>query len=115
MIAGRLTMRALLQRNMATATDSWGQPGAPDFQPVGDPLPCFIYSNSSQDLEDGQKIAEVELLRAMFALGADVHALDEIASVTDRGGTEIIPGRLKVMGPVQRKHTHVECALRRIG
>jgi hypothetical protein len=115
MISGRLTMRALLERNQAVAGDSWGQPGAPEFVPVGDPLPCFVYSASTQEIADGQKIAELEDLRVMFALGADVRADDEIASVTDRGGAEIIPGRLKVIGPVQRKHTHLEAALRRIG
>lgn len=115
MIAGRLTMLAVLERNIAVATDSWGQPVAPDFQPAGNPLPCFVYSNSSRELIDGQKIAPIEDLRAMFALSADVRVDDEIASVTDRQGAEIIPGRLKVMGPVQRKHTHLECDLQRIG
>jgi len=115
MIAGRLTMRALVERNQAVATDTWGQPVAPDFQPIGDPLPCFVWSNTSRELVDGQKTAMLEDMRALFALGADVREDDEIASVTDRAGTEIIPGRLKVEGPVQRKHTHLELALRRIG
>lgn len=115
MIAGRLTMRALLERDQATTKDTWGQPTEADFQAVGNPLPCFLWSNSAKEIEDGQKIAEIEQLRAMFALGADVQAADEISSVTDRQGAEIIPGRLKVMGPVQRKHTHLEADLRRIG
>lgn len=115
MISGRLTMRALVERNVTVATDTWSQPGTPEFQSIGAPLRCFVYSNSAQELIDGQKIAEVEQLRAMFALGADVRPDDEISSVTDRQGVEIIPGRLQVLGPVQRKHTHLECALRRIG
>jgi hypothetical protein len=93
-----------------------GPAGRADFQSTGDPLPCFVWSNSSRaSWSTAQKIAMIEQLRAMFALGADVLADDEIASVTDRAGTEIIPGRLQVMGPVQRKHTHLEAALRRIG
>jgi hypothetical protein len=115
MIAGRLTMRALLERNVAVASDSWGQPVAADFQSTGDPLPCFVYSDSSSEIQDGEKIAMLEQLRAMFALGADIQADDEIASITDRQGDEIIPGRLQVIGPVQRKHTHLELGLRRIG
>lgn len=114
MIAGRLTMRAVLERNQATATDAWGQPVAAAFAPVGDPLPCFVWSNNSRELVDGQKIAMLEDMRAMFALAADVRVDDEISSVTDRRGIRIIPGRLQVMGPVERKHTHQEAALRRI-
>lgn len=115
MIAGRLTMRALVERNAAVTTDNWGQPVAPAFAPIGGPLPCFVWSNSSRELVDGQKSAMLEDMRAMFKLGADVREDDEIASVTDRKGAVIIPGRLKVEGPVQRKHTHLEAALRRIG
>jgi hypothetical protein len=115
MIAGRLTMRAAVERNQAVGTDSWGNPVAPDFQSIGDPLPCFVWSRSSRELVDGSKTAMIEDMRAMFALDADIAEADEIASVTDRAGTEIIPGRLKVEGPPQRKHNHVEVALQRIG
>lgn len=57
----------------------------------------------------------VEDMRALFALDADVRENDEIASVADRRGVEIIAGRLKVEGPAQRKHTHLEAALKRVG
>lgn len=114
MIGQRLTMRAAVARNQATAKDGWGQPVAPDFQPLAT-LPCFVWSNKSAELIDGHKIAMLEDLRAMFALSADINADDQIASVTDRKGAEIIPGPLLVIGPVERKHTHLECALRRIG
>lgn len=114
MISGRLTMRANVERNQASAKDSWGSPVAPVYASIGAALPCFVYSNKASTVSDGDKTALFEELRAMFALGADLVANDEIASVTDRRGIEIIPGRLRVMGPVQRKHTHVEAALRRI-
>lgn len=115
MIAGRLTMRAQVERNQAATTDTWGQPDAPDFQPVGDPLPCFVWSNASRELVDGQKSALIEDLRGMFALGADIAAGDELVSVTDRDGTVQHYGRLKVEGPVQFKHNHLEAALQRVG
>lgn len=114
MIAGRLTMRAQVERDQTTATDGWGHRGAPDFQPVGDPLPCFVWSNSSREVVDGNKSAAIEDLRGLFALGADLEAGDELASVTDRRGAVQHYGRLKVEGPVQFKHTHLEAALRRI-
>lgn len=115
MIAGRLTMRAAIERNSATGTDDWGNPVAPVMASIGDPLACFVWSKNSRELVDGNKTAMIEDMRAMFALTADVREGDEIASVTDRSGNQIIPGRLKIEGPVQRKHTHQEAALQRIG
>ena len=114
MIAGRLTMRALVERDQASGTDAWGNPVAPDFQPLAT-LPCFVWSNQSRELVDGDKTAMIEDMRALFALDADITENDEISSVTNRQDVEIIPGRLKVEGPVQRKHTHQEAALKRIG
>ena len=115
MIGQRLTMRAAIERNANLAADDWGQPGVPAFASTGDPVACFVWSKTSRELVDGGKTALIEDMRAMFALDADVQAGDEIASVTDRRGTVIVPGRLKVEGPVQRKHTHLEAALQRIG
>jgi hypothetical protein len=115
MISGRLTMRAEVERNTASGTDAWGNPVAPDFTALHAALPCFAWSNSSRELVDGAKTAMIEDLRAMFALDADIAEGDEIVAISDRAGNVIIAGRLKVEGPVQRKHTHLEAALRRIG
>lgn len=115
MIAGRLTMRARVERNIASGEDAWGGPAAPSFTVLHNALPCFVYSSSSRELVDGAKTAMIEDLRAMFALGADLAEGDEITAVSDRAGSVIIPGRLKVEGPVQFKHNHREAALQRIG
>lgn len=114
-IAGRLTMRAQVERNSATGTDSWNNSVAPVFAPVGNPLPCFIWSRSSREVVDGDKTAMIEDVRGLFALGADLAEDDELTSITDRAGNVLIAGRLKVEGPVQHKHNHLEAALRRIG
>ncbi|WP_034157922.1 hypothetical protein [Sphingomonas sp. ERG5] len=115
MIAGRLTMRAQVERDQAVAKDAWGQAVAPDFQPHGDPLACFAWSPSARELIDGSKSAQIEDVRAMFALGADIAEADELSAITSRAGVVLFPGRLKVEGPVQFKHTHLEAALRSIG
>ena len=115
MIAGRLTMRARVERDTATGTDSWGGKAASNFTVLHNALPCFVYSQSGRELVDGTKTARIEDLRIMIALGADLAAGDEITAVSDRAGTVIIPGRLKVEGPVQFKHNHREAALQRIG
>ena len=114
MIAGRLTMRAAIERNQATGSDAWNAPAAPDFVSTGEPVLCFIWSTNAVELVDGSKNAETESYRALFALDADVLPRDVVASVRDRRSVEVLPGRLEVMGPVQRKHTHLECNLRRI-
>jgi hypothetical protein len=116
MIAGRLTMRAQLLRNNAAGTDSWGNPVAENLVPLGgDPVPCFVWSNTAREIKDGDKLARVEDLRAMFGLNADIRAEDEISAITDRKGAVLISGRLRIEGPPQRKHTHLEAALKRIG
>jgi hypothetical protein len=114
-IAGRLIHRARVERNTATGKDAWGGPNAPAFTVLHNALECFVYSQSSREVIDGTKTANVEDLRIMVALGADFQAGDEITAVSDRLGTVIIPGRLQVEGPVQFKHNHHEAALQRIG
>ena len=114
MIAGRLTMRAAVERDTGTGTDAWGNRNAGSFASTGDPVACFIWSTKADGLADGGKVAEIEQLRGLFALGADLRPGDEIAAVTDRQGAVVLPGRLRVKGPVQRKHTHQEAALERI-
>lgn len=115
MLSGRLTMCAAIERDTATAKDAWGNPVEPVFASIGAPVPCFVWSKSARQVMDGGKTVEMENLRALFALDADVQPGDEIAQVTDRQGTVLLPGRLRVEAPVQRKHTHLEADLRRIG
>lgn len=113
MIGGRLTMRAVVERNTAVGKDTWGQPVAPGWTVIGT-VRCFVWSNQSRELVDGDKTAMIEDMRALFSLGADITEDDQISAVTDAQGNVIIPGRLRVEGPVQRKHTHREAALKRI-
>ena len=115
MIAQRLTHRAAIERGQATGEDAWGGKPAPNFVPLHAALPCFVYSKTGRELVDGAKTAMIEDLRAMFAAGAGVTEGDVITAVSDRQGNVIIPGRLKIEGPPQFKHTHIECALQRIG
>ena len=115
MIAGRLTHRARVERNVAVGEDAWGGEPAPDYELLHDALPCFAWSSSSRELVDGSKTANIEDLRAMFALGADIREGDEIVAISDRAGNAIVAGRLTVEGPVQHKHNHLEAALQRIG
>lgn len=114
MIGGRLTMRAHVERDQAVAKDGWGQPDAPDYAPVG-VLRCFAWSPSARELADGDKSGQIEDVRAMFALGADIAENDELSAITKADGvTVLFAGRLRVEGPVQHKHNHLEAALRSV-
>lgn len=113
MIGGRLTMRAVVRRNTATGKDTWGQPVAPVWSTQGT-IRCFAWSNQSRELVDGDKTAMVEDIRMMVALGTDITENDELTAVTDTKGNVLIPGRLRVEGPVQHKHNHLELALKRV-
>lgn len=115
MIGRRLTMRALVERNQATDKDAWSQPVAEDFVSIGAPLPCFAWSPSAREIVDGDKSGQVEDVRALFALGADIAERDELSAITSAKGVVLFPGRLRVEGPVQFKHNHLEAALRRVG
>ena len=114
MIGPRLTMRAAIERNVATGKDSWGQPNAADFQAHAT-LPCFAYTPTTREVMDGEKVAAIQDVRIMFKLGADVRADDEIAAITRPGGEVLFAGRFRVDGPVQFKHNHLEAPLRKVG
>jgi hypothetical protein len=104
-----MTMRAVVERNSASGTDTYGHPVAPVFAAHAT-LPCFVWSSQRREVVDGDKTATVEDLRAVFPLGADILEADEIASVTDRQGSEILSGRARI-DALQRKHRHLEAAL----
>ena len=107
-------MRAEVERDISTGKDSWGQPAAPNFQPHLT-LSCFAFTPSSREVMDGDKVAAIQDVRIMFALGADVTEADEIASITNKAGDVLFAGRYRVDGPVQFKHNHVEAPLRKVG
>ena len=114
MIGQRLTMLALIERNTASGAGNWGQPPEPVFTPHAT-LACFAWSPDARDVTDGKKVAGATDVRVMFPLGADVRDQDEIAQITSKAGTTLFAGRLRVDGPVQFKHTHLEANLKRIG
>ena len=110
---GRMTMRAVVERNTASGTDAHGHPVKPAFTAHLSSQPCWVWSKQRREIVDGSKIAIVEDLRALFPLGADVVAGDEIASIDNRRGAELLAGRFQIE-TVQRKHNHIEAALERV-
>lgn len=113
MIAGRMTMRAKIERDTSTGSDDWGGDTAPSFTPLTT-AKCFAWTKSGREIADGTKGALIKVMRIMFPLGTDVQPDDEISDITDRRGAVLIPGRLKVDGPIEYKHNHLEATLERV-
>ena len=109
MSRSRMTMRAAIERNTESGTDADNNPLPPVFAAVAT-VPCFVWSRSRREVEDGTKTAIVEDLRAIFPLASNVAERDEIASVTDRRGAVLLAGRFRVEA-LQRKHRHLEAML----
>lgn len=107
-----MTMRAVIERNTATGDDDFGLPVKPDFTTLAT-VPCFAWSKQRRELVDGNKNVLIEDLRALFPLGADVLAGDEIVNITDRRGRVLIAGRIQIE-TMQHKHDHQEAGLERV-
>lgn len=105
-------MRADVERNTASGADPFGLPVKPVFTVLAT-LPCFVYSKARREVVDGDKSAQVEDLRALFPLRADLKEGDEISPIKDRLGVVILSGRFQVEA-IQRKHDHVEVSLLRV-
>ncbi|WP_432769806.1 MAG: hypothetical protein HEQ22_03400 [Sphingopyxis sp.] len=114
MIGRRLTMIAKVERNGVTGKDAWNTPLPANFAHHAD-VPCFAWvPKAGVDIVDGKKVATQQDVRMMFALGIDLKANDEIAEITDRRGTVLFAGRLRVEGQIDFKHNHHEVALVRV-
>ena len=111
-VRGRLSMRALVERDTSSGTDAHGLPVKPVFTVLGT-IPCWVYSRQRREVVDGDKSALVEDLRAIFALAADIKEGDEISDVQDRLGVSTLSGRFQVEA-IQRKHIHLEAGLLRV-
>ena len=106
---GKMTMRALVERDTATGTDEFNQAAKPSFTVLAT-VPCWAWSRQRRAVVDGDKSALIEDMRAMFPLGADVAAGDEISAIQNRRGAVLFPGRLRIQ-TMQHKHDHQEAAL----
>jgi hypothetical protein len=115
MIARRFTMRAQIERDVATGKDAWGGSAAPDYQPRGE-LRCFAWAPKvGVDVVDGKKAAIKQDVRMMFGLSGDLLPGDRVAQVTNAQGDKIyFRGPLRIEGEIDFKHTHYEVALVRV-
>lgn len=106
---GKMTMRAIVERDTATGVDDFGQPVKPDFTPLAT-VPCWAWSSTDRLVVDGDKSALIESFSAMFPKEADVKEGDEIVNITNRRNVILFPGRFQIE-TIQFKHDHLEADL----
>ena len=107
-----MTMRADVERDATTTTDPYGHPDAESFAALAT-IPCFVTSKRRTEQNDDKKTALIEDIRCSMPLDTDVTELDRIAQITNRLGTVLYTGPLRI-DTIQYKHTHIEMNLRRI-
>lgn len=106
----RMRQRATVERQMQVKRDDFGGRGTPDWREHLTELPCRIWQTSGREVTDGQKIVAVDDRRMIVPLDTDVTTRDRIATVTDRQGTELYAGPMRIES-VARREDHLELML----
>jgi hypothetical protein len=107
----RLTMRAVVERNMATGLDEYNHPLPPSWE-LFKTIPCFAWSVSEQFVQDVGKTAILEVIRMMVDLDSGIEEHDRVTAIYDRG-RNVYPYEMEVQTR-QYKHSHYECVLEKI-
>lgn len=106
-------MRATVQRNAAGATDPYGNPGAPNWQPHIAALPCYVWFEVERHAIDTTKTAALEDRKAIVPKGTDIKPGDRLFDVRDRLGTVIFTGPAVIDSAGVRKD-HIALALKEV-
>jgi hypothetical protein len=106
-----MKQRAQIERDAAAGNrDRNGQPAAPDWQPVTDRLPCFLWSEREREV-DGQVNARIETLKLGVPEAADVTPADRINGIYDRAGTVLDPHVFRILTDQRMGRSHRELTL----
>lgn len=107
-----MTMRAYIQRNMASGTNALNLPAAPDYQPFST-TPCYAWSKEDRRLNQNDKLIFVEDSQLIMPTGTDIRNDDQIQQITDRQGSVLFTGPFLIEG-ISPKRTHIVVAFRRV-
>lgn len=109
-----MTMRAVLERNTATARDPYGGPVAPTWAPLAT-VPCRVWHDARPValVADGDKTARVQPLLCALPLGTDVRETDRVARIQDRLGRLLHDGPLRIVSALRRRTGYLEAQLER--
>jgi hypothetical protein len=108
----QMVHRCAIERDAAHGTpDGYGLPSEPNWQPLLENVPCFLWSTAGRELIGAEKSEVIEDLRMLVPMGTDVTARDRVNGVTDRLGHSIRQGAMGITGPPMWKHDHLELVL----
>lgn len=108
-----LRHRCTIERDANAATeDAWGNPQAPNWQPLATDVPCRAIADSGREPVDADRTVVVVDLRLLLPLGTDVTERDRISAVSERGA-EYLDAPFGIEA-VLRRRTHLELHLVRI-
>lgn len=112
-VRSRMTQRARIERDAAATPNPYGHDGPPDWQPLGDPVPAFLYSRRASRISESatpERTVTVEEYALLLPIGADVTPSDRINGVEDRQGNAVLSGVFNIR-EVKRHHDHLEAVL----
>ncbi len=102
--SAQMIHRVTLKRNEAAA-DGYqsGKTTPADRQIIAEDEPCRVWIPAHVEIADGEKVAALETVRAIFRKDSPIKMGDRIeGGVRDRRGQTIIPGDLEVL-PVSER------------
>lgn len=105
-----MDQRVTIERDMVAIQDDWGQPGESNWRTHLMDLPCRLWYSAGREVIDGTKTAAIEDRRVIVPKETDVNVSDRIAKVTDRQGTLIYGGPMRIES-VGRRQDHLELML----
>lgn len=94
--------RAVIERDMSTGGDPYGQPLPPSWQVLYAALPCYFWTEAERELE-GRVNAIVSDHRLLVPKGADVEQGDRVVAVQDRLGQPLLQRAMAVAGVLPRR------------
>lgn len=111
-VRARMVHRATVERNTQTDTNPHGHRGPAEWEPVGDPIACFLYYGSKpRESVQVERTVIVEPTMLIAPIGTDVTERDRINTVTDRAGVVVLAGVHNIRAVRNVRRSHVEIVL----
>lgn len=105
---GAMRHRATIQRNTAGGIDAYRNPVKPTWTDDAAATPCFAWTSARRESQDGEKVAVLEDLRAIFPASADVTERVRVKEIRDRAGAVVFAGPFGIVGkPIEAGHVEV--------
>ncbi len=107
---GRMTMRALVQRDNASGEDGFGMKLPRDWQTHIASQACFLYTIREDEIIDGVKHVVLGFEKLLMPLGTDITEDDRLLNIKDRLGVTLIANVMRITS-VARRHLFLELSV----